>query len=94
MSLVSLDDYEEAAVKKIPKAVLEYYRGGAGNELSLQLNRSAFDRQVFNSKKKKYFRNNEQLNNLKDSHTPTSFTRCCRTRFVDQIFWIKTIDAH
>lgn len=44
MSLVSLDDYETAAIKKIPKAALEYYRGGAGNELTLQLNRTAFDR--------------------------------------------------
>lgn len=46
MSLVSLDDYEAAAIKKIPKAALDYYRGGAGNELSLQLNRTAFDRCV------------------------------------------------
>lgn len=52
MSLVSLDDYEEAAQKKIPTAVLEYYRGGAGNELSLQLNRTAFDRRVAKFSKK------------------------------------------
>lgn len=44
MSFVSLHDYEEAAAHKIPKNALDYYKSGAGDELSLRLNRNTFDR--------------------------------------------------
>lgn len=44
MALVCVADFEEAAFKKIPKNALDYYKSGAGNELTLGLNRSSFDR--------------------------------------------------
>lgn len=46
MVLVSLEDYEREAFKRIPKNALDYYASGAGDELSLKLNRSTFDRYV------------------------------------------------
>lgn len=44
MPLVSLDDYEAASLKRIAKNHHDYYRSGAGNELSLRLNRTTWDR--------------------------------------------------
>lgn len=44
MSLVCLQDYEEAAFQKLPRNARDYYRSGAGDELSLALNRSTYDR--------------------------------------------------
>lgn len=44
MELVSLNDYEEKAAEKLPKTTLEYYRSGAGDELTVLLNRTCFDR--------------------------------------------------
>lgn len=43
MALVCLADFEDAAFKKIHKNALDYYKSGAGNELTLALNRSSFD---------------------------------------------------
>ena len=42
MSLISLDDYEKQAHQLLPKNALDYYRSGAGDELSLEWNRSDF----------------------------------------------------
>ncbi|XP_058460997.1 uncharacterized protein LOC131436345 [Malaya genurostris] len=44
MALVSLRDYEKRAAEIIPRHALDYYRSGAGDELSLRLNRICFDR--------------------------------------------------
>jgi (S)-2-hydroxy-acid oxidase len=44
MALVSLDDYEKKAREVLDIPALDYYRSGAGNELSLFLNRSCFDK--------------------------------------------------
>lgn len=44
MALVSVLDYEQRAFETIPRNALDYYRSGAGNELSMGLNRSCFDR--------------------------------------------------
>jgi 4-hydroxymandelate oxidase len=42
MTLVSLDDYEEAARAKIPAAAWEYIHSGAADEHTLRWNRAAF----------------------------------------------------
>ncbi len=44
MVLVNLMDYEENARDKLPRAVLDYYCGGANDEITLRENRAAFDR--------------------------------------------------
>ncbi|XP_053680555.1 uncharacterized protein LOC128731456 [Anopheles nili] len=44
MALVSVRDYEQRAYEIVPRIALDYYRSGAGDELSLQLNRTGFDR--------------------------------------------------
>uniref|UniRef100_A0A182PJC0 (S)-2-hydroxy-acid oxidase n=1 Tax=Anopheles epiroticus TaxID=199890 RepID=A0A182PJC0_9DIPT len=44
MALVSVRDYEKRAHEIIPRNALDYYRSGAGDELSLALNRTGFDR--------------------------------------------------
>ncbi|XP_059613550.1 uncharacterized protein LOC132259799 [Phlebotomus argentipes] len=44
MELASLEDYKERAWKLLPKSPLDYYKSGAGNEYSLRLNESAFDK--------------------------------------------------
>jgi isopentenyl diphosphate isomerase/L-lactate dehydrogenase-like FMN-dependent dehydrogenase len=41
---VTVADYEKVAHKKIVKNALDYYKSGAGDELTLRLNTSAFDR--------------------------------------------------
>ncbi|CAO1326559.1 unnamed protein product [Diamesa hyperborea] len=42
MQLVSLDDYERQAHELLPKNSLDYYKSGAGDELTLKWNRSSF----------------------------------------------------
>lgn len=42
--LVSLDDYERAALARLPPARAAYLCGGAGDELTRRANREAFDR--------------------------------------------------
>jgi 4-hydroxymandelate oxidase len=44
MALVSLADYEGQAREVLPKPVLDYYDGGAHDEITLRENRAAFDR--------------------------------------------------
>uniref|UniRef100_U5ETN3 (S)-2-hydroxy-acid oxidase n=1 Tax=Corethrella appendiculata TaxID=1370023 RepID=U5ETN3_9DIPT len=44
MVLVSVDDYEQEAAKIIPKSAYDYYKSGAGNELSLNLNKKCYDK--------------------------------------------------
>ncbi|XP_001649576.2 peroxisomal (S)-2-hydroxy-acid oxidase GLO3 [Aedes aegypti] len=44
MALASVKDYEKRASEIIPRNALDYYRSGAGDELSLRLNRVCFDR--------------------------------------------------
>ncbi|XP_052872319.1 uncharacterized protein LOC128277829 [Anopheles cruzii] len=44
MALVSIRDYEARAHEIIPRNALDYFRSGAGDELSLRLNRTGFDR--------------------------------------------------
>lgn len=41
---VCVTDFEEGAQKVLEKKTLEYYRSGAGEEFSLNLNREAFRR--------------------------------------------------
>lgn len=41
-NLISLDDYEKRAHKLLPRAALDYYRSGAGDEQTLRWNRSDF----------------------------------------------------
>lgn len=41
-SLISLDDYELKAQELLPKNALDYFRSGAGNEVTLLRNRSDF----------------------------------------------------
>lgn len=43
MSLICLSDYEQKAAQLIAKGPWEFFRSGAGDELSLQLNRDAYD---------------------------------------------------
>ena len=42
-NLISLDEYEERALKILPEHVKDYYRSGAGNEQSLAWNREDFN---------------------------------------------------
>lgn len=44
MALVSIRDYEQRAAEVIPRNALDYFRSGAGDELSMRLNRTCFDR--------------------------------------------------
>lgn len=44
MSLVCLRDYEEKAGEIIPKSAWDYYRSGAGHEVTLNLNRCQFQK--------------------------------------------------
>lgn len=41
-NLISLDDYEKRAHELLPRAALDYYRSGAGDEQTLRWNRSDF----------------------------------------------------
>lgn len=44
MALVCVADYEEKAKETIPKMAFDYYQSGAGDELTLKLNKTAFNR--------------------------------------------------
>lgn len=44
MDLISIEDYENEAKRKLEKGSLGYYRSGAGDELTLGLNKSCFNR--------------------------------------------------
>jgi (S)-2-hydroxy-acid oxidase len=44
MNLVSLSEFEREAHKVLPKNALDYYKSGAGDEYSLRLNRTAFEK--------------------------------------------------
>lgn len=43
MALVSVSDYEKKAAELLAKKPWDYYRSGAGDELSLRLNQSAYE---------------------------------------------------
>lgn len=47
MALVCVNDYESAAFKRVPKEPMDYYKSGAGDELSLRLNRTTWDKYDF-----------------------------------------------
>lgn len=42
-----VDDYEEYALKVLPPSVRDYYKSGAGDEITLQWNKEAFRKYVF-----------------------------------------------
>uniref|UniRef100_A0A336MQZ0 (S)-2-hydroxy-acid oxidase n=1 Tax=Culicoides sonorensis TaxID=179676 RepID=A0A336MQZ0_CULSO len=44
MSFVCLNDFQNAAFKLIPKNALDYYKSGAGDELTLRLNQTTWDK--------------------------------------------------
>ena len=44
LDFVNLAEIEEAAAERLPLAVLDYYRGGANDEITVGENRRAFDR--------------------------------------------------
>lgn len=44
MSLICLNDYERAASAILDKLALDYYKGGAGDELTLKNNVEAYSR--------------------------------------------------
>lgn len=43
MSLVCVADYEEKSKEKLEKSALDYYQSGAGDQLTLKLNKEAFN---------------------------------------------------
>lgn len=43
MALVSVRDYEQKAGEVLPKSPWDYYRSGAGDEVTLRLNMRAYD---------------------------------------------------
>lgn len=45
--LVSVQDFEEAALKKLSKNAADYYKSGATSEQSLGENKTAFSRYTF-----------------------------------------------
>ncbi|XP_055700657.1 uncharacterized protein LOC129800361 [Phlebotomus papatasi] len=44
MEFVSVDDFKEKACSLLPNGILDYYQSGAGDEFTLRLNESAFDK--------------------------------------------------
>lgn len=44
MALVCVEDYEKKAAETMAKIPWDYYQSGAGDELSLRLNRNAYSR--------------------------------------------------
>lgn len=44
MIFASVCDYEKKAAELLPKKAWDYYRSGAGDEFSLHLNKSAYER--------------------------------------------------
>jgi 4-hydroxymandelate oxidase len=43
-NLITLDDFEEAAAKKLPRMALDYFRSGADEQQTLRANREAFNK--------------------------------------------------
>lgn len=41
-TFICVDDYEKAALEKLPREALDYYRSGSDNEVTLRANREAF----------------------------------------------------
>lgn len=46
MAFVSVSDFEQKASVELEKNALDYYKSGAGEQLTLRLNREAFQRFV------------------------------------------------
>lgn len=44
MAFVSLSDFEEKAFQELEKNAFDYYRSGAGEEVTMKLNSEAFQR--------------------------------------------------
>lgn len=44
MSLVCVSDYEKKSAELLRKDIWEYFRGGSGDEITLGLNCTAFDK--------------------------------------------------
>lgn len=44
MALVCVSDYEKKAAEILPKSPWDYYRSGAGDQITLALNESAYNR--------------------------------------------------
>lgn len=44
MALVCVSDYEQKAGELLPKGPWDYYRSGAGDQFTLKLNQSAYNR--------------------------------------------------
>lgn len=44
MALVCVSDYEQKAGELLPKGPWDYYRSGAGDQFTLNLNQSAYNR--------------------------------------------------
>lgn len=42
--MLCVDDFESYAINSVNKSVVDYYRGGAGDEQTLSNNRKAFER--------------------------------------------------
>ena len=48
--ILSINDFEREAKKRLPKAIFEYVRGGTEDEASLNGNRAVFDQLVFRAR--------------------------------------------
>lgn len=44
MALVCISDYEQKAGELLPKGPWDYYRSGAGDQFTLKLNQSSYNR--------------------------------------------------
>lgn len=44
MALVCVSDYEKKASELLPRGPWDYYRSGAGDQFTLKLNQSAYNR--------------------------------------------------
>lgn len=49
MALVCVSDYEKKAAEILPKSPWDYYSNGAGDQVTLKLNESAFNRCINNN---------------------------------------------
>lgn len=45
--MITVDDYKQRALQILPPVVRDYYKSGAGDELSLEWNQKAFDEFVY-----------------------------------------------
>lgn len=46
MALVCVSDYEKKAAEILPKSPWDYYKSGAGDQITLELNKSAYNRWI------------------------------------------------